>query len=223
MPSRDGARAKGRPTTDEIYRIILERIVTLKYKPNEVFPEREIAEEFGVSRTPIREVFSRLEAHGLVVVVPHHGTRVSPVDLGDFKEVMQVKVTLDGMAAELATAYVRPEEVAALRDMLNRLDSGEDVSHEDLVRIDQEFHRALWRRANNRFLETLLEGINVRVSRVWYMYLRQTGEQMTDNVRNLHRVLDAFERKDTGAARQAMEDHVMHFFEIVRDRVFALK
>lgn len=217
------SRHVGPDLKEQVYHEIRDRIVHLKYPPGHPLSERDLAAEFGTSRGPIREAMARLRAQGLIDVVSRRGAYVTHVDLSRFRDGMEVKIELEGMAARLATPHFTEDELEALQNLLDEIgEGGEVLPAEKVVAIDQRIHRKVWAKSGNSYLTELLEGINNQIARVWRVYLRDTGTTMGSSVRNLGCVLEAFRRGDALAAEEAMRRHVHDFLDDVIRDVFSL-
>ena len=171
---RDAAPAPRGSRVDEAYRAIRSRILDNAYPPGYQALEQSLADELGLSRTPVREALIRLQKEGLVDVIPRHGMRVLPVSPTDMKEIYEILSALESMAAELL-AKRRPsdDELAPLerasRDMARAL-RADDL--EAWAEADERFHRQLIELAGNRLLAQAVLGFWDRVHRVRRLTLR---------------------------------------------------
>ena len=110
-----GARPRGKSMVVAAYDLIKERILKNEYEPGFQALEPEIAQELGMSRTPVREALIRLSNEGLVEVIPRRGFRVVPLSPADMREIYQVLTALESMAAEvLAKRKPTLEELAPM-------------------------------------------------------------------------------------------------------------
>jgi DNA-binding GntR family transcriptional regulator len=156
------ARRRAAPRSslvDAAYRVLRQRILDNVYPPGHQALEQALAEELGISRTPLREALIRLQKEGLVEVVPRHGVRVLPVSPEDMKQIYEILAALESLAAELAAkrkpsaAELAPLEQAS-RDMARAL-KADDL--ESWAEADERFHRHLVELSGNRLLaETVL-------------------------------------------------------------------
>jgi DNA-binding GntR family transcriptional regulator len=159
-PRRARRRAAPRSSlVDAAYNALRRRILENAYPPGHRALEQALAEELGISRTPLREALIRLQKEGLVEVVPRHGMRVLPVSPSDMKQIYEILSALESMAAALA-AQRRPTDaelaplVQASRDMARSLEA-DDL--EAWAEADERFHRHLIDLSGNRLLvETVL-------------------------------------------------------------------
>jgi len=147
---------------EAVYRETRWRIVTGALPPATAVNQAELAGEFGVSQTPVREALLRLESEGLVVFLAHSMVKVSPLDLRELDELYAIRVNLDSFAGQLAAANCTPEDVARLKGLLASnaaADLGERMNR------NLEFHRSIYRASGNKQLTRLLDQLWDRTER----------------------------------------------------------
>ena len=96
---------------DLVYEKLQQSLLEEKFNPGDKITEKEIAEELGVSRTPVREALYRLAATGLIKIIPHRGFIVSKWTVKELKDVMAVRMLLEKLAKKLAIENILPEEI----------------------------------------------------------------------------------------------------------------
>lgn len=137
------------------YEQIRRRILDNVWPPGHRALEQEVALALGMSRTPVREALVRLQAEGLVEVVPRHGMRVLPVSPVDMREIYEMLTALECMAAErLARRRPSDDELAPLLQATLAMDQA--LAADDLeawARADEQFHSQLVALAGNRHLQ----------------------------------------------------------------------
>ncbi len=159
---------------DDAYRAIRRRILDNVYPPGQQTLESALAEDLGISRTPVREALIRLANEGLVEVVPRHGMRVLPVSPVDMREIYEVLTALESAAAE-TLARRRPSDdelkplVEATRDMTKTL-KADDL--DAWAAADERFHQGLVELAGNRTLIDAVARLADRVHRARMFTLR---------------------------------------------------
>jgi DNA-binding GntR family transcriptional regulator len=159
---------------DRAYNLIRQRILDNVYPSGYRALEREFAEALGLSRTPIREALLRLEAEGLIELIPRHGARVLPVSAVDMREIYEVLTALESTAAEMVTRK-RPgaNELLPLseasRDMTAALKDGD---LDAWARADERFHRLLVGMAGNETLSQIVQHFWDRSHRARMVTLR---------------------------------------------------
>ncbi|MGE0314932.1 MAG: GntR family transcriptional regulator [Lautropia sp.] len=158
----------------EAYRIIRQRILDNVYPAGHRALEREFADELGLSRTPVREALLKLEAEGLIELIPRHGARVLPVSASDMAEIYQVLGALESTAAEIVTRR-RPaaEALAPLSTASRDMSAALEVNDLDAwARADERFHRSLLDLADNKVLTQTVQLLWDRAHRARMVTLR---------------------------------------------------
>ena len=128
--------------------------------------EIPLAEELGVSRTPIREAIRKLELEGFVVMVPRRGTYVANISLKDITQVFEIRSALEELAAGLAAERITEEEIETLERMLVEIgDHMENKNMESVVAADVEFHEVLYRASRNERLADIVHNLREQTYR----------------------------------------------------------
>jgi DNA-binding GntR family transcriptional regulator len=207
----EGARSQ----SEEAYMRIRDRIVCLDMPPGSVVEEARLRDELEIGRTPIREALQRLAWENLVRSVPHRGTFVTDVNITDLARITEVRVVLEGHAARLAAERRGPGDREAIADLLERLDSAEVSDARDLMQLDREIHRQVYRSARNAFLENTLERYFNLSLRLWYLVLDH-GVRLREAVEEHIELLRAVLAGDGQRAEECMRRHVVGFEREIR-------
>jgi len=189
----------------ELRRLIAER----RYRSGDRLPpERELAIALNVSRASLREGISRLAQEGTVVARRGSGTFVAPVDL---RNVFDVRLQLEPLAAATAAKCREDEEVVALERLLSRLEKSVD-DPEAFAAIDARIHAVVARSSGNPVLVDVLDRLAVltHLSRALTATKRSTRTQTS---RQLRRLVDSIRRRDAAAASMAMRTHLEQVLE----------
>ena len=139
----------------DAYALILEAIDSHVYRPGDRLVENELAERFGVSRTPIREALQRLETQSLLTR-DGRSLIVASLDHNQISELYTVRAELEGLAARLAARHATPEEVQVLQQMLAN-DRALTEDPQALARANRRFHKQIHLASHNRFLVQQLD------------------------------------------------------------------
>ena len=202
------APRSGERSAQIAYAKIKQRILDNEYAPGVAVLEQVLADDLGVSRTPVREALVRLMQEGLVEVVPRHGMRVLPLSPRDMSEIYQIMIGLELMATELL-AQRKPSKqeikplVAACRDMeqaLNRDDLNE------WAKADERFHRSLVQLCGNKRLASMVMSVWEQSHRARMFTLRLRPKPV-DSTREHREVVDAILSGDVGRARELYRAH----------------
>ncbi len=204
-----------RSQSEEAYLRIRERIVSLDMPPGSVVNESRLRQELKIGRTPIREALQRLARENLVRSVPHRGTFVTDVNITDLARITEVRVVLESHAARLAAERLSIADRDSFAQFLERLEEGPSLDQRQLMRLDQQIHREIYRAARNPFLESTLERYFNLSLRLWYLVLdRQV--RLREAVEEHAELLRAILAGDGPAAEESMRRHVTGFEREIR-------
>jgi DNA-binding GntR family transcriptional regulator len=158
---------------DRIYKTIRERISLLEYAPGAVLNEGLLAEEFGVSRTPVRSVLQRLNYEGLVTTRNGVGTIVTEVDVETFKDIYALRMRLAEDLGVLSPLAPRPDVLDALRRLQARAQALRNGSpdHTAYARLCNALHEQLLELSGNMVLREITDLLYYRAARVWLAFL----------------------------------------------------
>lgn len=205
------SRREREPLRDSVYRSLKDAIFSGYYRQGQRLTELEVAADLGVSRTPVREAFRKLELEGLVHYESGKGITVTYLTTEDMLEVYSIMVALEGMGARLAAQHVDAESCECLKQLLVELEAAQDSGDAELTRVRHEaLNRQIFAMTRNRRLEELLALYNNYVTMV------QTGswEGRLWQIKEEHRALvGAICRGDRLAAEQIMRTHIEHSLE----------
>lgn len=170
--------------------------------------EIHLAERLGVSRTPIREAIRKLELEGLVVMIPRRGAVVASITEKDLKDVLEVRRTLEIMAAEVACERITPElleELEKAREEFQRLKDSRDVTK--LAEADVRFHEIIYKATDNARLISLLNNLREQMYRYRLEYLKDMGSHERLNKEH-QRIYAGIKSGNKEAAAAAVCDHI---------------
>jgi DNA-binding GntR family transcriptional regulator len=177
--------------------------------------ERRLAQDFGISRTPVREAMAQLEREGFVRSVPRRGVYVVRKTRREAIELITAWAALESMAARLITENAGDEELAALRRMFATFENGEVRAHlDEYSEINIEFHQAIVRMSRNSVLINLAENLFTHMR----MIRRKTiGEKdrADRSIRDHMHIIEALEGRDTVRAETLVRDHALGLAEHV--------
>lgn len=203
--------------SQQAYFLLRDRIVTLKLAPGSMVNERELVEDLGLGRTPIRDALRRLADDGLVEVYPRRGIYVGAVDVGDLGAVSELRVELEGFAARLAAERATDADRVAIAALSREIDraAGGGTEQRQLMHLDQRIHRSIYHIARNEFLEAACDRAFVLALRLWFLAIERI-ERLDDAVTEHRELLEAIARGDADAASTVARDHVIGFETEIR-------
>ncbi len=197
--------------TEDIYEIIKDRIIHLKYKPGQVLNEVDVANEFEISRTPIRRVFQMLQNDKLINIVPRYGAQVTPVDFKEMKSIFEITRELDPFAAKLATERITPDQIKELEEIMARMHTYNiKEDYQEAINDDERFHRIIYLSCGNPWLSDILTSLHYHTERLWH-YVEQHFDSMDLFTESLGKLLDAIKEKDYEKAEIHAREHVDEF------------
>jgi DNA-binding GntR family transcriptional regulator len=208
-------RVAARSQSEEAYHRILERIVSLEMPPGSVVNEARLRDELKIGRTPIREALQRLARESLVRSVLHRGTFVTDVNITDLARITEVRLVLEAHAARLAAEKMTSLDREAIAEQLDLLRRGRVTDPRDLMQLDRQIHRMVYRVAHNPFLESTLERYFNLSLRLWYLVLDREV-RLREAVGEHVELLDAILAGDGGRAEEIMRRHVSGFEREIR-------
>lgn len=194
----------------DAYALLLEAIDEGGFRPGERLVESELAERFGVSRTPVREALQRLETQG-VLARDGRSLVVAHLDHDQLGELYVVRAELEGLAARLAAQHAAPEEVRVLREMV-RKDRALLERPEQLARANRRFHHQIHLASHNRYLIAQLEMVHRSMALIATTTLAVAGRG-ADALAEHETVVAAIEARDGEAADAAIRAHISRAFE----------
>ena len=187
----------------EIHRVLRDRICLLRYRPGELLGEIELAEEFGVSRTPVRQALQRLDYEGLVETKNGVGTMVTGLDSQQFKDVYALRLRLSEMIGEFGAAErcaAALEQVMALRPRVAELPASRDF--EEFWQINHELHFAINGLIGNTAMREIHDRLYFVAARVWYSFVDRMWEEevsfLGEELEELNRALRANDIRAVG-------------------------
>ena len=193
---------------DKAHRAIKEAILSLRFEPGMPLVESDLAQQLGISKTPVRDALQELEREGFVTRILFKGTYVTDVTMKDVTEVFQLRAVLEGLAARLAAPLFTAAE---LDEITSHLDASERaLAAGDLATCSQrgqKLHHAIVGKANNQRLVLINRNLDEHVQRFRAMSDRITG-RLGKSVQEHRRVLAALRERDGERAEQAMRQHL---------------
>lgn len=171
--------------------------------------ERQLAQDFGVSRTPVREAMAQLEREGFVRSIPRRGVYVVRKTKEEVIQLITAWAALESMAARLITQNAKDEEIAQLRKMFATFEGGQARAHlDEYSEVNIEFHQTIVRMSGNQVLIQLAENLFTHMR----MIRRKTiGEKnrVDKSIRDHMNIIEALEARDTDRAETLVRDHAL--------------
>lgn len=193
----------------DAYMLILDAIDHGTYRPGDRLVENELAERFGVSRTPIREALQRLETQSLLTR-DGRSLIVASLDHNQMAELYAVRTELEGLAAQLAARHATDEEMRVLRDMVDE-DRALVDSPNALAQANRRFHHQIHLASHNRFLVQQLNLVHQSMALMATTSLAAKGRS-SKALDEHDMIVRAIEARDELKAREALKAHISKAF-----------
>ena len=204
-----------RPLREIVYEQLKIQILTGKIAPGTRMMEVELAEDLGVSRTPVREAIRKLEKEALVVIEPRRGAYVSDVSVKEMVATLVVREDLEALAASLTAKRITKEELEGLEKKVT--DYSEAIASgdmEQIIRADESFHHKIVALSGNKALIQLFSSVQELSLRFRYLYYEDFTRY--ENMPVEHKeILEAIRTGDGDAARIVSDNHVKKLKEFV--------
>lgn len=194
----------------DAYSLILTAIEGGTYRPGDRLVESELAERFGVSRTPVREALQRLETQAMLVR-DGRSLIVASLDHNQLAELYTVRAELEALAARLAARHATPEEVRVLAQMVEE-DRRTKGDPEALARANKRFHRQIHLASHNRYLVQQLDLVHRTMALMARTSLAAEGRGETALAEHA-RIVEAIAAGDGTAADRALRQHISMAWE----------
>jgi DNA-binding GntR family transcriptional regulator len=190
-----------------VYVQLRDAILRGTLKPMARITENQVAERFGLSRTPVREAFQRLEAEGFIVVVPQRGAFISQPGVEDIFEIYQMRMPLECLATRVAAETISEEQLQQLEKLLEAERDPRHRSSERSLRRSREFHAVIVACTRNRRLAAFLNAMQDQVHRVRILW-PSTVARLDETWKEHAAIVAALRAHDGAAAERAMRQHL---------------
>ena len=182
--------------------------------------ERQLSEDLGVSRTPVREALCRLEQEGLVAMIPRRGAFVVRKSKSEILEMVTVWAALESMAARLVTERASDEEIAELRSLFGTF--GED--HQPRAHIDEysetniRFHQTILRLSRCPLIETMTENLFIHMRGIRARTIGESDRASRSIIDHMH-IIEALEYRDAELAERLAREHTLNLAKHIETHV----
>ncbi len=178
--------------------------------------ERSLAEQLGISRTPLREAIARLERDGLVLVLPRKGVYVQRKSMDEILEMIVAWAALESMAARLATAEATDAEIASLRSIASKYNDGAlDTRISEYSDDNIRFHQRILEISKCALLKTMADGLFLHMHAVRLRAMNE-GDRVQRSVVDHAEIIEALEARDADLAAERVRKHTMKLHDHVR-------
>ena len=198
------------PLRDLVFITLREAILQGKLEPGERLMEIALANQLGVSRTPIREAIRKLEIEGLVINAPRRGAVVAEITLKDLRDVLEVRRNLENLAVKLACEKANEQDIRELKELhrsFKNKKKNEDLT--EVAQADVKFHDKIYEITDNKRLIQILSNLREQMYRYRFEYIKDEIHRRV-LVDEHAMIIEGIENKDVDKAKKYMEIHIIN-------------
>ena len=205
------APLSSRALYEEVAELLRERLFRQELEPGSWIDELKLAEEYGISRTPLREALKVLATEGLVTMKLRRGAYVTEVSQRDLSEVYHLLALLESDAASVVAERADDRQLRELQDLHERL-AGAVSDREEFFRVNESFHRRLLTLADNRWREQMVNDLRKVMKLNRHHSLLKTG-RIDESLAEHEAIMQALLSRDAKGAAQRMQEHFRNGLE----------
>jgi len=203
----------------KVYRILKKEIIKGSLKPGSKVLEGRIAEQIGISRTPVREAIRELAAEGFVTLSPNQGVVVRSISAENIREVLQIHSVLEGLAARLSCEVIDEENLKELENYVNKMEKltnkKDPLAYSE---VDLKFHELIVNNCGNKRLIQMRKNISDQAQRYRISSLRTRG-RLKESLKEHQKILEAFKTKDPKKADVISQKHIQNALKNILAKV----
>lgn len=197
-----------KPLGEVVFEYLRSSILNGDLKPGERLMEIQLAEQLGVSRTPVREAIRKLEKEKFVEMIPRKGAYVADLTAKDILDVLEIRIILEGFASSLAAVRMADEEIDDLeKTLIDFNEYLEDLDRPGMIEKDNQFHDMIFDATRNNKLIEIVQELHDQFQRFRLIYFNEFDNFY--DLRDWHqKIFDAIKSRDENAAREHAENHI---------------
>ena len=192
---------------EQVYQTLKHRIIFQDMQPGTRLNEKTIMQEYAIGKTPLREVFLRLQRDGLIRRFPRSGTIVAPIDFKELRDAAEVRLTLEGLVGTLACRRATPAILSRMQELIAVMeDRMKDGVSEEFIVAETSLHAMLYDMTDNDTLKAIVAGQHNLFTRLWFSAER-TGLYLAGQVEDWQNLCDALAAHDESRACETNRRH----------------
>lgn len=203
---------------EHIYEVLKDAITSMNIYADDAdlrLDERELSEQFKISRTPIREALARLEQEGLVTIVPRKGVFIARKSIEEILEMITVWAALESMAARLATVNAKDEDLGSLRRMFASFGENQiDAEIDEYSETNIKFHLRILELSECSLLKTTAESLFLHMRAIRARTMGEGDRISRSMVDHMH-IIEALEARDADLAERLVREHTLNLHDHV--------
>lgn len=201
--------------SEMVYKALRKAITEGEMKPGERYSIAEIADKYGVSRSPVSEAVKLIKAQDLIEILPNVGFEIRMLSREEIEEVLNIRGALEGLAIRKVIKNITSKEMDLLRVLLKKIEKAvQTVDLESYLEANEEFHFTLYKTAKSRKLDVALQ--EYWLHEVWYAKdISKITKKVTILIEDHQRMLQVIENKEFEQVQKLIEEHIEHCLDIV--------
>jgi DNA-binding GntR family transcriptional regulator len=203
-------KKENKSLTSIIFDRIREDILNNVYETGDKIVEAKLADELGVSRTPVREALKQLELDGLVENIPNRGVVVKGISKQDILDIYVIRTAIEGISARWCCDRISDAEIQELKELFELMEFytfKKDV--DKIAELNTRFHEIIYKATRSRYLEHILKDFQIFIKSTRNRSLRTPG-RMGEALEEHREIIDAIVSRDSEAAERAILRHLEH-------------
>lgn len=201
-------KKENKSLTSIIFDKIREEIINGRFEPGEKLVEIKLADELGVSRTPVREALKQLELDGLVDNIPNRGVIVKGISAGDITDILAIRLSIERLVGKWACERITEEEVKNLCEIYDLMEFYTMKKDSDKIfELNTKFHEILYSSAKSRYLESILNDFQLFIKSARSRSLKEPG-RLEIALSEHKKILDSIKSRDIEATENALVYHI---------------
>jgi DNA-binding GntR family transcriptional regulator len=207
---------------EEVISSIFRAILDGHLKPGERLVEKTIAEEVGVSRSPVRQALQEMERQGIVLSIPRKGTYVASWTIENVEDFARVRVQLEGLAAEQAAKRIKIEEIESLINLVEEMyQAAANQAVDREIDCDLKFHKQVVKSSRNNTLISVYGAIELRTQMymIYEKYISPSISERMKLTREHMQIVDALKEGNSELAKELIQNNVLKAVEALLDRM----
>ncbi len=198
----------------QAYKRVKDMIMSKELSPGEKIVQDKLAEELGISRTPLRSALQMLEGEGLIIANTGKGVSVKEFTDTEIVEIFDCRMALESTAVRLFTERARPSEIQELRDLFTPFLNG-DIDEANYQKADAQFHDTIIKQSGNSFLYRLFQQGNLLMCMDLIGLLRLPNETLPEHIE----IIDAMDKRDSTLVESLAISHLNKTKKLILKRI----
>lgn len=192
-------------------RVIRENIINLELKPGTMISEQDLADELGLSRTPVHEALQELSQTKIIEILPQRGSRISLIDMNLVEEAVFIRSTLEAAIIEIACKSASEEDINQLEENINLQEFYLSKDNIDkIMELDNAFHQYIYKMTNKMQCYTMIKLMNIHHDRVRELHLHTANTQTV--IEEHKKILEHFKNHNADGVKELIEMHLKHLY-----------